>query len=83
MWFPDILMTPEEKVPEDPIVSPKAANFIRLLNEGDRQKIARYFSRYGIDPQLALLNLDIFIEEELRDLGIQIEDSDEDLGYGS
>ena len=83
MWFPDILMAPEEKVPEEPTVSPKAANFIRLLKEGDRQKIARYFSHYGIDPQLALLNLDIFIEEELRDLNIQLEDTDEDLGYGS
>ena len=76
-------MTPEEKVPEGSVVSQKAANFIRLLNEGDPQKIANYFSRYGIDPQLALLNLDIFIEEELTELGVHVEEPEEDLGYGS
>lgn len=43
-------------------------NFLKLLDEKDTEKLVEYFEQYGIDSQLARLNLDNLIAEELRDL---------------
>ena len=42
--------------------------FKALVAEGNITKLCDYFGQYGIDPATARLNLEVFIEEELRDL---------------
>ncbi len=43
-------------------------NFKKLVSEGNIEKLVAHFKQYGIDPELIKLNLQVFIEEELRDL---------------
>ncbi len=42
--------------------------FLKLIEEKDTEKLVEYFEQYGISKQLARLNLDNLIAEELRDL---------------
>jgi hypothetical protein len=71
------------KKTNDRTVSSEGETFLKLLNEGDEMKLAQYFSRYGIAPELAQLNLEILIAEELRDLGFTQESKESDLKYGA
>ena len=49
--------------------TPKALeSFTKLVDEGNTQELINYFKQYGIDPEIARLNLDVLIAEELRDL---------------
>jgi hypothetical protein len=45
-------------------------DFLRLVEEGNTEKLTAYFSRYGIDSSLAKLNLNALVTEELKDLSM-------------
>lgn len=42
--------------------------FISLVKEGNKKKLALYFTQYGIDAELAELNLEVLVTEEINDL---------------
>lgn len=46
-------------------------HFTALVKQGDEQKLAKYFTQYGMTIEMAIANLPMLIEEELHDLGLK------------